>query len=223
MCGIVGLHLKNSRLEPDLGELLVPMVDALTVRGPDSAGYALSRDDAPAGSFEVLAAVARRRLVVGGARSSTRRPTRGRRRDPAAGGRCGARHGGGRASVPRHARGRGARRGSVWLRATSMEIYKDVGHPLEISRSVRFAQQRPVTRGSAIPAWRPVGDHDGAFPSVRSRRGPCRCARRLVLRSRQRAAGPDRAGAALTPTTTPKSAPGSSPTPCSGALIWRWR
>jgi methylamine---glutamate N-methyltransferase subunit A len=52
MCGIVGLHLKDSRLESRLGELLIPMVDALTVRGPDSAGYALYVADAPAGSFK---------------------------------------------------------------------------------------------------------------------------------------------------------------------------
>ena len=52
MCGIVGLHLKNSRLEPRLGELLIPMVDALAVRGPDSAGYALYVADAPTGSLK---------------------------------------------------------------------------------------------------------------------------------------------------------------------------
>ncbi len=52
MCGIVGLHLKNSQLAPRLGELLVPMVDALAVRGPDSAGYALYVADAPSGAFK---------------------------------------------------------------------------------------------------------------------------------------------------------------------------
>jgi methylamine---glutamate N-methyltransferase subunit A len=52
MCGIVGLHLKNSQLEHRLGELLVPMVDALAVRGPDSAGYALYVADAPPGAFK---------------------------------------------------------------------------------------------------------------------------------------------------------------------------
>lgn len=41
MCGIVGLHLKDAALEPRLGELLVPMIEALTGRGPDSAGIAL--------------------------------------------------------------------------------------------------------------------------------------------------------------------------------------
>jgi methylamine---glutamate N-methyltransferase subunit A len=52
MCGIVGLHLKNSRLEDRLGELLVPMVDALAVRGPDSAGYALYRAGTAAGCLK---------------------------------------------------------------------------------------------------------------------------------------------------------------------------
>lgn len=41
MCGIVGLHLRDQELEPRLGELLTPMLVALTTRGPDSAGIAL--------------------------------------------------------------------------------------------------------------------------------------------------------------------------------------
>ncbi|MBA3282581.1 MAG: hypothetical protein H0U29_10155 [Acidimicrobiia bacterium] len=49
MCGIVGLHLKQPGLQSRLGELLVPMVAALTARGPDSAGIAVYRDDLPEG------------------------------------------------------------------------------------------------------------------------------------------------------------------------------
>lgn len=41
MCGIVGLFLKNPDLEPRLGALMVPMLEAMTERGPDSAGFAL--------------------------------------------------------------------------------------------------------------------------------------------------------------------------------------
>lgn len=41
MCGIVGLHLKAPDLYPRLGELLVPMLDSMASRGPDSAGLAL--------------------------------------------------------------------------------------------------------------------------------------------------------------------------------------
>lgn len=44
MCGIVGLHLKTPGLYPRLGELLTPMLAAMTSRGPDSAGLALYRD-----------------------------------------------------------------------------------------------------------------------------------------------------------------------------------
>jgi methylamine---glutamate N-methyltransferase subunit A len=49
MCGIVGLHLKDHSLEPRLGELLTPMLAALTSRGPDSAGIALYGDELPEG------------------------------------------------------------------------------------------------------------------------------------------------------------------------------
>lgn len=51
MCGIVGIHLKDPALEPRLGELLVPMIEALTGRGPDSAGLALYDRNVPDGSY----------------------------------------------------------------------------------------------------------------------------------------------------------------------------
>ena len=41
MCGIVGLFLKQPRLEPDLGALLSEMLDIMCDRGPDSAGFAV--------------------------------------------------------------------------------------------------------------------------------------------------------------------------------------
>ncbi|PNU03080.1 class II glutamine amidotransferase [Novosphingobium guangzhouense] len=41
MCGIVGLFLKNSTLEPRFGELLGEMLVVMTGRGPDSAGFAV--------------------------------------------------------------------------------------------------------------------------------------------------------------------------------------
>ncbi len=41
MCGIVGLFLKNPALEPQLGALMAPMLEAMTERGPDSAGFAV--------------------------------------------------------------------------------------------------------------------------------------------------------------------------------------
>lgn len=44
MCGIVGLHLKDPKLYPRLGELLAQMLDGMASRGPDSAGVALYDD-----------------------------------------------------------------------------------------------------------------------------------------------------------------------------------
>ena len=41
MCGIVGLFLKDPRLEPDLGAMLSDMLITMTDRGPDSAGIAI--------------------------------------------------------------------------------------------------------------------------------------------------------------------------------------
>jgi amidophosphoribosyltransferase len=49
MCGIVGLLLKKPDWDARLGELLVPMMEGMTERGPDSAGLAVysSQDSAP--------------------------------------------------------------------------------------------------------------------------------------------------------------------------------
>jgi glutamate synthase domain-containing protein 1 len=41
MCGIVGLFLKDRRLEPELGRLTAEMIRVLSDRGPDSAGFAV--------------------------------------------------------------------------------------------------------------------------------------------------------------------------------------
>ncbi|WP_416772667.1 class II glutamine amidotransferase [Pseudomonas sp. RHF3.3-3] len=45
MCGIVGLYLKNPALESRLGQLFEPMLEAMTDRGPDSAGFAIYGDE----------------------------------------------------------------------------------------------------------------------------------------------------------------------------------
>jgi methylamine---glutamate N-methyltransferase subunit A len=41
MCGIVGLFLKDAKLEPELGRLTAMMLSELSDRGPDSAGFAV--------------------------------------------------------------------------------------------------------------------------------------------------------------------------------------
>jgi methylamine---glutamate N-methyltransferase subunit A len=44
MCGIVGLHLRDPQLHPQLGQLMVSMLDGVAERGPDSAGVAVYGD-----------------------------------------------------------------------------------------------------------------------------------------------------------------------------------
>jgi methylamine---glutamate N-methyltransferase subunit A len=44
MCGIVGLFLKDPKLEPELGKHLAIMLETMTARGPDSAGFAVYGD-----------------------------------------------------------------------------------------------------------------------------------------------------------------------------------
>ncbi|WP_181703827.1 class II glutamine amidotransferase [Chthonobacter albigriseus] len=44
MCGIVGLFLKDKSLEPELGRYLAAMLEVMTDRGPDSAGFAVYGD-----------------------------------------------------------------------------------------------------------------------------------------------------------------------------------
>ena len=52
MCGIAGLFLKDSRLEPELGATLSKMLEILSDRGPDSAGFAIY-GDASAGNVKL--------------------------------------------------------------------------------------------------------------------------------------------------------------------------
>jgi glutamate synthase domain-containing protein 1 len=47
MCGIVGLFLKSSRLEPELGLLAEAMLETMSERGPDSAGFAVFGEHEP--------------------------------------------------------------------------------------------------------------------------------------------------------------------------------
>lgn len=44
MCGIVGLFLKNPKLQTKLGHMFTPMLVEMSSRGPDSAGFAIYRE-----------------------------------------------------------------------------------------------------------------------------------------------------------------------------------
>ena len=41
MCGIVGIYIKNKKLQKNLGLYLSVMMDNMSSRGPDSAGFAI--------------------------------------------------------------------------------------------------------------------------------------------------------------------------------------
>ena len=45
MCGVVGLLIRDRSLQPQLGAMLVGMIEALDERGPDSSGIAVYADD----------------------------------------------------------------------------------------------------------------------------------------------------------------------------------
>src|SRR5262249_6008117 len=52
MCGVVGLRIKDPALSPVLGGRVVPMLDVLASRGPDSTGVAIYRHDASPGALK---------------------------------------------------------------------------------------------------------------------------------------------------------------------------
>jgi glutamate synthase domain-containing protein 1 len=56
MCGIAGIFLKDSALEPQLGSLLAGMLEPLCDRGPDSAGFAVYGEEIPGRSKLTLRA-----------------------------------------------------------------------------------------------------------------------------------------------------------------------
>jgi glutamate synthase domain-containing protein 1 len=53
MCGIVGLYLKNPKLKNEIGKLFEPMMESMTNRGPDSAGFAVYGDEVAEGTIKV--------------------------------------------------------------------------------------------------------------------------------------------------------------------------
>jgi glutamate synthase domain-containing protein 1 len=56
MCGIVGLYLKNPKLNSKLGKMFTPMLIEMTSRGPDSAGVAIYRDKVGKGLIKLTLA-----------------------------------------------------------------------------------------------------------------------------------------------------------------------
>ena len=53
MCGIVGLYTKSPDLEKNLGQMVAAMLEQMTERGPDSAGFAVYHDPVSRGSVKI--------------------------------------------------------------------------------------------------------------------------------------------------------------------------
>ena len=45
MCGIVGIYLKTEKYQKSLGKILSGMLNNMESRGPDSAGFAIYKDE----------------------------------------------------------------------------------------------------------------------------------------------------------------------------------
>ena len=132
MCGIVGLFLKDTALEPQLGALLSDMLVTMSDRGPDSAGIALYgapaaaqskvtvQSQAPDADFADLAETLR--AVVNAPVTLTRRDTHAVLRVPA-----------GTAEVVRAHLRTNLPSLRVMSSGESLEIYKEVGLPAEVA------------------------------------------------------------------------------------------
>ncbi len=198
MCGIIGLHLKNPDLQPRLGELLTQMLEAMTTRGPDSAGIAVYSDHRippwPTGqrAGTALLAALGRAPRLGTARQAAGR--RDRQRGPGAPARRRLSPSSPRPPTRRCCWRRvrpAAPQVSVAGWGQSMVLVKDVGAPADIC--ARYG----IPGWGGLPGRRPhpdghrVGRDDRALAPVRPRRRPGPGAQRLVLQLRH---GPPPAG-----------------------------
>ena len=203
MCGIVGLQLKNPDLYPQLGELVVPMLDVLASRGPDSTGVAIYRHDVPPGSRSTRCARPTHDYDWAGFVSALEAaagavPVELRRRGRDA------------VSSPDRSRARAgpAGRRSIRVRlfgyGTAIEVYKDVGPAAEVCARYGVAgmagyQAIGHTRMATESAVTTEHSHPFAVPPTwrwcttgRSRTTPASAGtgrRRRPLRHRQRLRG----------------------------------
>ena len=137
MCGIVGLFLKQPKLEPELGAMLSDMLVVMSDRGPDSAGFAVYGDGERgrvkltlSGAGEALLREASAELgrVIGESLSATFRDTHAVISLPAA--------------KEQQARGWIAARADIGFVGAGkrMELYKEVGLPERVAKRFGLAQ-----------------------------------------------------------------------------------
>src|SRR5579863_3823141 len=138
MCGIVGLFLKDARLEPRLGSLVAPMLAAMSERGPDSAGFAVYGDGVAgavkltlrgteATDFDAIASELK--LLLGHSVALQRRATHAVIRVPAE-----------KERAVRQCLKEIAPSLAVISVGKRMELYKEVGYPTAVADRFGFAQ-----------------------------------------------------------------------------------
>lgn len=137
MCGIVGLFLKEAKLEPQLGRLVAPMLASMSDRGPDSAGFAVYGGAVPgaikltlrgteATDFEALAAQLSR--VLGRVVPCLKRDTHAVIAVPAD-----------EEAAVRERLAAIAPEVAIISAGRRMELYKEVGHPTAVAARFGFA------------------------------------------------------------------------------------
>jgi glutamate synthase domain-containing protein 1 len=138
MCGIVGLFLKDARLEPQLGRLVAPMLASMSERGPDSAGFAvygagvagavkLTLRGTEATDFEAIASALA--VVVGRPVPCLRRDTHAVVTIPAA-----------QEGAAREKLATIAPDVAIISAGRRMELYKEVGFPTAVAERFGFAK-----------------------------------------------------------------------------------
>ena len=133
MCGIVGLFIKDRTLEPELGHLLSGMLTTMCDRGPDSAGFAVYGAEHDGEAKVTVQAADPDRSFAGLAASlgqAVGAPVSFERRSShavlaVASDRADALRAALRADHPDI---------RVMATGTSIEIYKEVGHPAAVAR-----------------------------------------------------------------------------------------
>ena len=132
MCGIVGLFLKDTKLEPRLGELTSTMLSTMCERGPDSAGFAVYgpahkgkakitlQSPDPERDFAGLTAAISK--AVGADVSLERKSTHGVLTVPAD-----------KSSAAREALRTGHPALRIMSSGEAIEIYKEVGYPTKVA------------------------------------------------------------------------------------------
>jgi glutamate synthase domain-containing protein 1 len=132
MCGIVGLFIKDAKLEPQLGQLTSTMLGTMCERGPDSAGFAVYgpaqsgrakitlQSPKPDRDFAGLTAAISK--AIGADASLERKSTHGVLSVPAD-----------KAAAAREALRAGHPELRIMSTGEAIEIYKEVGYPTQVA------------------------------------------------------------------------------------------